>query len=122
MQHPQRRIGCQRFFGMPKACSGIHHHEMVAVDHQSACSLVVVTHDAFGHPGNDLVISMLMHRDQATGIEDGFYDHGEGAMAVIGRLRRQPARHVDVRDETSRIPHHEGSFALEQHLILHARQ
>lgn len=38
---------------------------------------------------------------------------------MIGRLWIQLRRHVEVRDETSRLPFHERPFARAQHRILH---
>jgi hypothetical protein len=59
----------------------------------------------------------IVHHGQVTRVEDGFNDSGERVM--IGRLWIQLRRHIEVRDETSRLPYHERPFALAQHRILH---
>ena len=83
LQHAKKRIALAGLFFVPESGSRVHHHEMVFVDQQFTDRVVVMTHDATRHPGDDLVIGMGVKANPGAGFKHGVDDQGQRAIPMI---------------------------------------
>jgi hypothetical protein len=103
LEHPQRWVVWLCFFGVPEAASGVHYHQVIGIRHQFVALSVGVSHHSLGYPGDDFLVSMLMHRDGRSRVKKGLHDHRKRPVAVIIVLRDGPARKIAMNPELSLI-------------------
>jgi len=75
LQHAQVRVVLEGALLVPEAAYCVHDHQVIGVRDQLADRQVVVAHHAARHPGDDLVVGVLVQPDPGTRLQYRLGDH-----------------------------------------------
>src|SRR5271156_1842278 len=90
----ERRIVWRRAFLVPKTLPCVHHHDLSRARDEPRPGAVGVSHKAICNVGNDLIITVFVHRHKPTRLQGGIVEARKRTIAVIAMLRNSVTRQI----------------------------
>jgi len=96
LEHPQWRVRGECLLGVPDPLTRPHHQEALGVNDHLVALAVLVAHHTAGHPGDDLLVAVLVHPDQCAWVEKRLDDRRQRPVAVVLVVGHRPPGEVEV--------------------------